>query len=184
MNQNLSNNALAFIALCNEYCMAVENARESLLPSFAGNMLRLLPRIYISASDLVNIPEVMQYREEEPYVSQALEEDYYESVRRSLESLLGEHDTYLEVFEEDMKYSDTPIAATVSEQLADLFQVMYNFLETVREATTDVTYEALASVSNDFESYWSRTLCNVMRPLNQLYYSELKGDDEAFDSDY
>lgn len=184
MNQTLPNNALAFIALCNEYCVAVENSRESSLPAFSGIMLRLLPRIYISASDLVNIPEVIQYREDDPYVAPVLEEDYYESVRRSIEVLFGEHDTYLEVFEEDMKYSDTPITATISEQLADLFQVMYNLLETVRDATTDVTYEALAAVSNDFESYWSRTLCNVMRPVNQLYYTELKGEDEAFASDF
>ena len=49
---SLNNNSLAFIALCNEYCMAIENARESSHDEFIAEMLRLLPRIYISATDL------------------------------------------------------------------------------------------------------------------------------------
>ncbi len=40
---------------------------------------------------------------------------------------MGEDDVFLETFEEDMKYSDTPVAASVSESLADIFQPLYNF---------------------------------------------------------
>ncbi|MDE5656570.1 MAG: DUF5063 domain-containing protein, partial [Muribaculaceae bacterium] len=39
-------NSLAFIALCNEYCAAVEHARESGHDDFVDSMLRLLPRLY------------------------------------------------------------------------------------------------------------------------------------------
>lgn len=44
----INNNALAFMALCNEYCQALENAREMERDDFVATMLRLLPRIYIS----------------------------------------------------------------------------------------------------------------------------------------
>ena len=166
-NKLINNNALAFIALCSEYCQALENARETDRDDFVATMLRLLPRIYISATD-VNISNTGL---EEPYIDSKLDEDYYDSVRRSIENLLGPDDTYLEVFEEDMKYSDTPIAASVSEGLADIFQVFYNFLENVRDVPEELIAMSLIAVKDDFESYWSRILCNVMRALNHIRYN-------------
>lgn len=174
----LQNNQLAFIALANEYCSALESAGETMPGEFVASMLRLLPRIYISATDLRRSPEVVSRFEEQPYLASSLDEDYYDSIRRSLESLLGEHDTYLEVFEEDMKYSDTPIAANISEGLSDLFQVLFNFLEMVRDASEDVTLDAIAAVASDFESYWAQILCNVMRPLNQIYCRQFLSTEE------
>jgi hypothetical protein len=92
-------------------------------------------------------------------------------VRRNIENLLGPDDTYLEVFEEDMKYSDTPIAASISEGLADLFQVFYNLLDSVRNMPEEVVLASLIAVRDDFQSYWSRILCNVLRALNHLRFS-------------
>lgn len=161
----MTNNALAFTALCNEYCHAVENAPEAELRTFVATMLRLLPRIYISASDLTDEGAL-----DEGYIDQALDEDSYNSVLSSMQALLGEEDTYLEVFEDDMKFSDTPIGASVAEGLADLFQVFFNYLEAVRDATDDLVASALVAVKEDFDQFWAQTLCNVMRPLNSIYY--------------
>ncbi len=163
----MTNNALAFTALCNEYCSACENSVTMQPEDFAATMLRLLPRIYITASDLTDEGAL-----DDGYINQdALEEDVYESVRRNIESLLGEDDSYLEVFMNDMKYSDTPIGASIAESLADLFQVFYNYLETVRDATDDVAASAIVAVKEDFDSYWSQILCNVLRPINSYYHS-------------
>lgn len=163
----LAPNSLAFIALCNEYCHAIEQARESSRDEFISMMLRQLPRIYISATDLHPETELLQ---EDTYIDNVLDEQYYDSLRRHIENLLGEDDSYLEVFEEDMKYSDTPIAASVSEGLCDIFQVMYNLLDVVRDAPDELVQSSLAAVKEDFETYWSRPLCNVLRALNNLRY--------------
>lgn len=161
----LNTNSLAFIALCNEYCMAMENVRETSREEFLSQIVKLLPRIYISASDL-RVPTLSE--DVDAYLESALDEDYYESVRRGVENLLGVDDVYLEVFEEDMKYSDTPIGASISESLADLFQELFNFVETVKDAPQPMIEIALVAVKDDFVSYWSQTLCNVLRPLNHL----------------
>lgn len=161
----MTNNALAFTALCNEYCSAIENAAGFELRDFVAQMLRLLPRIYISAADLTDEGAL-----EEAYIDHTLDEDGYDAVRRPLEALLGEEDTYLEVFEDDMKFSDTPIGASVSESLADLYQVFYEYLDAVRDATDDVVAAVIVAVKDDFDSYWSQILCNVLRPLNSIYY--------------
>ena len=158
----LSPNSLAFIALCNEFCYAVENARESTRNAFVASMLRLLPRIYISASDLKPEPLI---DEDDAYIESFLDEDYYESMRRQIENLLGADDVYLEVFEEDMKYSD-------------IFQVLYNFIVTVKDAPAEVVNAALTAVRDDFGSYWSQRVCNLMRPLNHLFYSSDNDEDD------
>lgn len=163
----METNSIAFIGLCHEFCTTMENARETEREDFVDTMLKLLPRIYISASD---IPTDL-YLDQEVYIDQALEEDYYESVRRNVETLLGPDDVYLEVFEEDMKYSDTPVAASISEGLADLFQQFYNLLSTVKDATDDTVKMALQNTAEDFRGFWSQTLCNTFRALNHLKYN-------------
>lgn len=169
----LSPNSLAFIALANEYCLALENAGQSTPSDFVAAMVRLLPRIYIAASDLKPEPVI---EEDEPYLESYLDEDYYESVRRRIEDLLGPDDVYLEVFEEDMKYSDTPIGMSVSEGLSDVFQVLYNFIMTVKDAPAETINLALNAVKDDFGAYWSQKLCNIMRPLNHIRYSAPDSD--------
>lgn len=164
---SLNTNAIAFIALCNEYCHAVENARESEKEAFIDSVLHLLPRLYISATDLhVDVAD-----EDDAYIESSLDEDYYDSVRRNIENLMGPDDVYLEVFEEDMKYSDTPIGASISESLTDIFQPLYNFVEMVKDAPAHVVETALIAARDDFRSYWGQILCNVLRPLNHLRYN-------------
>lgn len=174
-SSSLRPNTLAFIALCNEYCVAVQDARNIAQEDrlqFIDTILRLLPRIYICATDLNAVDNDSIDIEEDVYIDSALDEDYYDTVRRNVENLIGEDDTYLEVFHEDMKYSDTPIAASVSEGIADLFQVFYNFLETVRDATDDLVNGAVVTMAEDFRSYWSTILCNLLRAVNHIKYND------------
>ena len=164
----LSPNARAFIGLSNEYCHAVEQAADTEREDFVASMTRLLPRIYISAADLSAENDM----DDVYYIDDSLDEESYDAVRRGIESVLGEDDTYLEVFEEDMKYSDTPIAASVAEGLSDIYQVLFNFLSAVRDSTEDNIISALILVAEDFRQYWSRPLCNVLRALNHIRYSQ------------
>lgn len=166
-DQNISRNDLAFIALCNEYCEAICNASTMEKEEFIQQMLRLLPRIYITASDIQPNPYGGMGNCIEPKMDEAI----YEGVGAPIAELLGEDDAYLEVFHEDMKYSDMPIGASISEGLADLMQVTYDLVETVKELPTEMIPEALAEVRESFDEYWSQTICNVLRPLNQLNYN-------------
>lgn len=162
----LSNNTLAFMALCNEYCAAVEHASTATASELVETMLRLLPRIYISAFDA----EGNMLTGEGGYLAPALDEETYDSLRQTIAEVMGEDDTFLEVFVEDMKYSDTPVAATVSESLCDLYQVFYDFLDTCRDAPVYLVNEALGAVKESFAEYWSQTLVNVLRALNAIKF--------------
>lgn len=177
----ISNNSMVVMALASEYCRALEMVQTTGAKNFVEKMVKMLPRIYMAVTDIPRADDA----EQDDYVFGAhhLEEHTYDTIRQRIAALLGEHDTYLETFHEDMKYSDTPIGASISEGLADIFQVLYNFVEDVRNADVSTTLTHLALLRADFSEYWSQTLCNVMRPLNELAQSVLANDENYNDSD-
>ena len=164
-NSSLNPNSLAFIALANEYCHALENIFDyDDRQAFIAEMLRLLPRLYMSASDIKNTDNT------DSFIDSYLNENDYDTVRTNVSRMIGEDDTYLEVFMDDMKYSDTPISTNISENLADLYQPLYNLVATVKDATNETINEAISAIKEDFDNYWGQTLCNVLRALHSIYY--------------
>ena len=164
--EKLTPNELAFIALANEYCHSLELAHEcESRDQFVAQMLKLLPRLYITISDI----EDDAYSEE--FIDSALEEDVYDLVSDRVAQIMAEEDIYLEVFLEDMKYSDTPISASISENLADLYQEFFNLIHSVQDALTETQHEMLCQCKINFINYWGQTLCNVLRALNNAFYS-------------
>ena len=169
MEENiLSRNSLSLIAMANEYCHDIESTLEKDREEFVTAMLKLLPRIYIVITDV----EDKEDNNELDYIDSYLYEDTYNNVRENMYRLMGEDDVYLEVFEEDMKYSDTPIATTISENLADIYQELYNFLMTLQNVPTEVATNLIYVLKDNFKSYWGQTLVNVMRALHSLKYNE------------
>lgn len=165
-NSSLNPNSLAFIALANEYCHALENIFDyDDRQAFIAEMLRLLPRLYMSASDIKNTGNT------DSFIDSYLDENDYDTVRGNVSRMMADEDIYLEVFMDDMKYSDTPIGTSVSENLADIYQPLYNFVATVKDATDDTIAEAIIAIKADFDTYWGQTLCNVLRALHSIYYT-------------
>lgn len=155
------------VALCAEYCATVEKCNDIELNELVGQLLGKLPRIYYEFHD-IDAGESASLDEWGVGVSDHLDEQQYESVRMHLSIAFGEEDTYLETFEKDMKYSDTPIATTVSENLADIYQPLYDFVVETRESDGENLEEAYRECKDGFREYWSQTLCNVLRALNAI----------------
>ncbi|MDD6025240.1 MAG: DUF5063 domain-containing protein [bacterium] len=166
-NSKLAPNSLAFIALSNEFCSAIENAMEFEKEDFVAKMLKMLPRIYMTVTD-IDIEE----SNEDYYALPYLDESVYDNLRSQLAALMGEDDVFLETFEEDMKYSDAPVSATISEDLADIYQQLYNFVASVRDVDTEAINSIIITCKEDFASYWGQTLCNVLRALHSVFYNK------------
>lgn len=158
---------MAVTSVAAGYCSLVENAMEYEKEDFIVAATGYLPRLYVEFSDTEwELPEAGEYE----YFPTYVDEDYYDSVRRNVERVLGEDDIFLETFEEDMKYSDTPVSASVSESMADIFQPLYNFIGVVKDSEGENALAAFGECRENFESYWAQTLCNVLRALNNLRY--------------
>ncbi len=166
------NGGIALVALCHEYCMTVDDAESMAAGDFARLILALLSRIYVTALDLPDAPE------DAVDIAGALDEEQYAGVAASMARIFGENDTYLDASHEDMKYSETPVAANLSEHLADLYQDFYDFTALARELPADSLYEATAEMRERFSQYWSNTLCKAMGVLNSLYMSGVLAEED------
>jgi len=168
-------NTLEFVAVALEYCSLVETVRQLTMFEFVNKTTKMLPLLYLKAALLPDVP-----LDDDVELEYAITEDMYESVRTQIAGLLGEHDTYLETFHPDMQYSDTPIAAFISENLADVYQDTGNFISLFRQGNEEVMQNALALCRINFQEYWGQRLLNALKALHAVRYSE-EAEDETYE---
>lgn len=165
-NPIYKHNTLEFVTVALEYCTFVETAGNAGLFDFVDKATKLLPLLYLKASLL---PVIDENDEVEPELT--VTEEMYESVRSRIAGLLGEQDSYLDTFHPDMQYSDTPIAAFISENLADVYQDTGNFVSSFRQGNEEVMQEAVALCKNNFQEYWGQQLLNALKALHVVRYN-------------
>ena len=108
-------------------------------------------------------------------------EDDYEVIRLNLQELMADRDDYLDVFVEDMKYSDTPIRKSIAEDLTDIYQVVKDFVCQFRSGLNETMHDALAQCREHFIGYWGQTLVNTMRALHEVKYNSTEEEEEIDD---
>ena len=164
-------NTLEFVAVAFECCSWLEKTeREGAdLFAFVDKATKLLPLLYLKATLL---PEVEVDDDEDVDLAPFTTEETYEALRTRLSALLGQHDSYLETFLPDMRYSDTPIAAFISENLSDLYQDLGDFVSLFREEHEPTMHAALARCTESFRLYWGQTLLNALKALHAVRYNE------------
>lgn len=172
-------NVVEFVTVAAEYCAFLERAENMKRIDFVDTILKILPLLYIKASML---PEIEQLSEENPetYVT----EEIYEVLRINLAGVLAERDDYLEVFLPDMAYSDTPIKKNISEDLADIYQDIKDFVFVFRLGFNETMNDALYICKENFGLYWGQKLVNTMRALHDVRYNpDVEADDYIADED-
>jgi len=169
-------NTLEFVTIALEFCTFAETAGQNGRIEFVDKATKLLPLLYLKAALL---PDIEPGEEE---LELTVTEDMYESVRNRIASLLGEKDTYLDTFHPDMQYSDTPIAAFISENLADVYQDVGNFVSLFRQGNEEVMTEAIAFCSLNFREYWGQRALNALKALHAIRYDS-EDDIETFDEE-
>lgn len=169
-NPIYEHNTLEFVTVALEYCTFVETAGDTTLLDFVDKATKLLPLLYLKAALLPEVEENEEVEEEDQ--EQAVTEDMYESVRNRIAGIVGEKDTYLETFHPDMQYSDTPIAAFISENLADVYQDTGNFISLFRQGNEEVMLEAIALCRTNFRLFWGQQLLNGLKALHAVRYDD------------
>lgn len=173
-----SRNTVEFVTVAAEFCAYLERAESLRRKDFVDTILKILPLLYIKASMLPEC-EMMSDNEPETFVT----EDDYEVLRYSLAALMGDKDDYLEVFMQDMQYSDTPITRLISEDLADIYQDIKNFVSVFQLGFDETMHDSLALCRDNFALYWGQTLVNTMRALHSVKFNPSDEEEEADDDD-
>ena len=138
--------------------------------------LKLLPLLYLKASML---PPCETIGDEAPETF--VTEETYEIVRMNLAGILADRDDYLDVFVSDMKYSDQPITRYISEDLADIYQDIKDFIFVFQLGLNETMNDSLAICQENFRLYWGQKLVNTLRALHEVKYSNTQEEEEEED---
>lgn len=169
-----SRDIIEFCTVAVEFCKFVEYTDHLERKDFVEKLTKILPLMYLKVS-MLNPGEALYDGILEDFVT---EEDY-NNIYGLVSHKMGQYDSYLEVFHQDIQLSDTPIAATISENIADIYQDIKNFTLNFEIGTHEVMEEAVADVVDNFRTRWGQTLVNVLRALhNALYFESLEEDDD------
>lgn len=161
-----SKDAIEFVTVAVQYCAFLENMEEITEPDLTDKLTKLLPLLYLKASLL---PETDTVNDEDPEIS--VTEEIYNYINSKLYNVFLAKDTYLEVFLQDMKYSETPISASISEDLTDIYQDLKNFITIFERGITENMNDAMYVCQENFKGYWGQKLVNVLRALHLIKYS-------------
>ena len=162
-----SRDSIEFVTVAVQFCAYIESFDDTITESeLTDKLTKILPLLYLKAS---LIPETDTVNEDEPEIS--VTEDDYNYIISKLNHIFGADDTYLEVFLQDMKYSETPISANISEDLADIYQDLKNFVTIFERGITENMNDALYVCTENFKMYWGQKLVNALRALHSLKYT-------------
>jgi hypothetical protein len=161
-----SRNVIEFATVANEFCAFAESVNDLTRKDFLGKLQKLFPLLYLKASLLPQVSEEDAEESPEKFVT---EEDYL-FILRKLSSKLGEFDSYPEIFEPGTPLGEANVEANISENVADIYQDLKDFILAYRIGTIDVMRAALWECKNNFEQYWGQRLVNGLRAIHQLIY--------------
>lgn len=172
-------NTLAFVAAALEFCALMETASAHSLYTFTDKAVKISSLLYLKTTLLPDMEE--DENENEYDTEHFITENTYEAVRCRIAARLGEYDSFLDTFHPDMNYSDTPIASTISENLADVYQDLGDFAALFRRENEEVMKQALYACKENFRIYWGQKLLNAQKALHAVRFGEdLSPDDNRF----
>ena len=155
--------AIEFVTVAVQLCLYLEQIEGQDKSEFVEKMLCLLPLLYLKARLLPKATEEL-----DGFPERFVSEQEYEDIRQKVAQCMGADDTYLEVFVEDMRYSDEPITAFVSENIADIYQEVKDLACNCQTRDEAVMNDALVNCIEAFEQHWGQKLLNVLRPLHAV----------------
>ncbi len=163
---------LEFVTVAVQYCAYLEDTEGRSREEFVDTMSKLLPLLYLKGSLL---PQYETYADN--MLSDYVTEENYDIVRNNIAHIMADKDDYLDVFVDDMKYSDEPILMTISENLADIYQDIKNFAYIYKQGVEDEMMSALEMCNQNFKNDWGQKLVNVLRAIHEVKYSIADIDD-------
>ena len=161
-----SRNVVEFVAVANEYCKYTEHASDIKGDEMLKIMQRILPLMYLKASLL---PKLDPFFEDgnEKFVTEA----DWNRINELLKEKFGTANDYLEVFDEKINDLEGPVVSSISENMADIYQDMKDFLLLYQTGTAEVMNDAVWECRMNFENFWGQKLVNSMRAIHKFIYS-------------
>jgi hypothetical protein len=160
-----SKNTIEFVTVAKEFCTFVENATELDGKTFVDKTLKLLSLLYLKA---LLLPNAEQLNEEgnEKFVT----EFDWQFIKNGIASILDEKDTYLDFFDSEMNETPEPVTSSISENLADVYQDLKDFLEIYKLGNDNLSNDAIFECTENFKNFWGYRIVNTIRILHLINF--------------
>ena len=171
-----SKNVVEFVTVANEFCTSMENVGHRTPQENLDTLQKLLPLLYLKAAVLPSVESVMD-EELEKFVSEL----DYNTLHQKWLKLLGEHDSFYEVFDPNIQFGDETVTASISENLMDIYQDLKDFVTAYSIGNEEVMNDSLAECVFHFSEFWGQQLVNVLRAVHMLVVGNIDFTEEITD---
>ena len=154
-----------FVTVGAEFCAFLEQSEGRDRETFVGTLLKILPLLYVKASLLPHVEGSSSFVAE----THVTEQDY-DWLRGVLARVMGDADGYEDLLYDEQMQTDDTRWQCVSENLADIYQPVRDFVETYRGGMEENIEDALWALCDSFELYWGGNLVDVLRRLHRVRY--------------
>ncbi|MCA1746649.1 MAG: DUF5063 domain-containing protein, partial [Bacteroidales bacterium] len=165
---------LEFVRSANDYCHWLDDSEQTGAVGFIRSSLQIISKVYHSAVCMEEVEPVMESSNEK-FVT----EQDWSSVYQKVMNLLGKHNEYLRIADDDEFDRSDLVTHKISEDLADIYQDLKDFTLQYRQGIEEIMNDAVWEVMDNFDNYWGIKLLNALNALNKLYVSKVDPESDG-----
>jgi hypothetical protein len=158
-----SRQVIEFVTVANEFCAFMESAGQFERLDFIQKIQKLLPLLYLKGSLIPEMESVLNEGNEK-FVT----EQDYDFVKDQVQAHMGELDAYSEQWDPKIAGSTEPVITSISENMADIYQDMKDFVSLYSIGTMEIMNDAVWECKMNFENYWGQILVNALRVIHRI----------------
>ena len=159
---------LEFVRSANEYCQWLEEADQMQALTFIKSSLGVLSKVYHHAVSVEETEPLLEGGNEK-FVT----EQDWSSVYQKVLHLLGSHNEYLRIAEDEEFDRSDLVTHHISDDLANIYPDLKDFTLQYRQGIEEIMNDAVWEVMDNFEHYWSNKLLHALQALNTLYIDKV-----------
>ncbi len=162
-----SEKALHFVKIAKQYADLLDENEYPERNQFVLELLKTIPLLYSAIID-VPVEEAVYDDENEKFVT----EEEWSAIFQKIAALMGAQNEYIDVPDNDEYDTMDVISRSLSEDIADIYQDIRDFLELYRNGTEEVMNDALWECKINFERYWGIKAARVIAVLHKILLTD------------
>jgi hypothetical protein len=152
----------SFAELGSSYCLLIDQHEEYSTEAFVGRIREILPLLYYQA---LKLPDVESTDDE--FQREISHEEWSQMFAR-LQRKLGGNDLYWVIYDSMKTDLDKPVAASLSDDLADIWRDLKNGLKQWSDGSPAMRQEIVWNWRFSFHHHWSNHAVDALRTINWI----------------